>query len=306
MLKTRFEDYTYIYNGMPFQFNIDIERSNFNKMEVSNWHENLEIQLCNEGEGTLLLDGRQYPFRKKEIYVVNSNLIHCTNSSSYLKYSALIISASFCRQMGIDYENLHFTPHIINSELYSLLLQMQKMCLTNENFKTAKLTALLLQVLIIIAENYSTPKNTTLGTNKSFKRIKDAIQYIRENYDQKILLDDIAKSLYTDKFSLSREFKKATGKTIVEYINDFRCQKAAEYIISGCTVTEAARMCGYLNLSFFTRTFKKCMGELPSEVKKHNLVIEAALYYQSHQSVSADHHSQRQSPIFYQKMKNHT
>ena len=54
-----------------------------------------------------------------------------------------------------------------------------------------------------------------------------------------------------DKYTLSREFKKLTGMTIVQYINSYRCKKAAEYIASGTSVSEAANMCCFTNMSFF-------------------------------------------------------
>ena len=62
--------------------------------------------------------------------------------------------------------------------------------------------------------------------------IKNAIVYIRSNFEKKLSLDGIAQAVYVDKFQLSREFKKLTGKTVVEYINDYRCRRAAEYLSS--------------------------------------------------------------------------
>lgn len=79
----------------------------------------------------------------------------------------------------------------------------------------------------------------------------------------------ISKNVYIDKYSLSRNFKSLTGQTVFQYINNYRCSKVTELIINGMPINEAAKMCGFNNMSFFSRTFKKAKGKLPSECKKH-------------------------------------
>ena len=98
--------------------------------------------------------------------------------------------------------------------------------------------------------------------------VKMTIKYIRDNYSNKLLLEQIATNVYTDKYSLTREFKKVTNQTIVNYINSLRCKKASEMIKDGERVSEAARKNGFTNMSYFTKTFKQYMGVLPSEYKK--------------------------------------
>lgn len=125
--------------------------------------------------------------------------------------------------------------------------------------------------MIELAENHCTEIKDT-AKPKSFESIKKTIDYIRNNYSKKISLDELAKNAAIDKYVLSREFKKFTGQTIVEYINSFRCQKASDYIISGYNISEAAQMCGFDNLSFFTKTFKRHMGILPSKIKENQCI----------------------------------
>ena len=112
MIGTRHEEYNNFINGLPFVLNTDITRTRFNLSQENNWHENLEIQLCNEGSGNVLIDGQQYGFDKNDIVVVNSNAIHYTGTDEFLNYSCLIISTDFCRQIGIDTRYLTFESKI--------------------------------------------------------------------------------------------------------------------------------------------------------------------------------------------------
>ena len=267
MMKTRYEEYRYIHNNQPFVLFPNLERSRFNCSEEMNWHENPELQFCMGGSGTVLLNGEQISFTEHDMIAVNSNVIHYTTTNSQLCYSALIISSDFCKQMGIDYETLYFSPLIQNSKISDLFELFQNTYLSSDvPFKTAKQTELLLRILIELAEHFSTKKQMTFSKDKSFENVKETIKYIRKNYGQQLSLDGLSRNVYTDKYSLSREFKRRTGKTIVEYINNYRCQRAADCIQSGVSVSEAAQMCGFHNLSYFTKTFHKHMGILPSKI----------------------------------------
>ena len=138
---------------------------------------------------------------------------------------------------------------------------------TEDIFRTARLNEILIKMLIELREHYTLSKNEYNATKRSFDAVKCTIKFIRTNYERKISLDETAKNAFMDKYTLSREFKKLTGMTIVQYINSYRCKKAAEYITSGTSVSESARMCGFTNMSFFTKTFKLYMHKKPSEYK---------------------------------------
>ena len=58
------------------------------------------------------------------------------------------------------------------------------------------------------------------------------------------------------------------GKTFVEYVNDVRIENAVLKLLNeDVTVTEVAISCGFSNMSYFARTFKKRMECTPSEYK---------------------------------------
>lgn len=88
--------------------------------------------------------------------------------------------------------------------------------------------------------------------------------YIRQNMKSCLTLEDIAAYVGISKYYFTREFKRITGQTVFEYINVVRCKEAKRLITQGMTVSLAAQTCGFENLSYFTRTYKKCIGELPS------------------------------------------
>lgn len=66
-----------------------------------------------------------------------------------------------------------------------------------------------------------------------------------------------------------RSYHTVTGERNV-IVNAVRCRNANTFILSGLSISEAAYRCGFENMSYFSKTFKKYVGELPSKVGRNN------------------------------------
>lgn len=262
---TRYEQYESYKNSLPFVLYLDIQKNQMNMSRQGNWHEDIEIQYCTKGKGKLFIGGEEYPFEKGQIAVINSNIIHNTLSTEGLSYVCLIVSSRFLKQIGFEFEKMNFKPTISDLSLSVLIEKMCQVYNSQNMHKTLILHNILLEILSLIAEKHSIPCEKR--TSGEFESVKTVIRYIRENFAQKLSLETLSKLIFLDKYTLCRKFKVATGQTVMEYISRYRCQMASEYLKEGKTVASAARLCGFDNLSFFTKTFKKYMGTLPSQIK---------------------------------------
>ena len=112
MIRVRHEEYASCTGALPFWLGLNLERTPYNCSQEHNWHENIELQSITYGNGTVLLDGKAYPVKPGDICLVNSNAIHYTYTDTLLRYNCLIIDTAWCRQMGIPYEALSFSPKI--------------------------------------------------------------------------------------------------------------------------------------------------------------------------------------------------
>ena len=269
MSGARYEEYEVADNGLPFVLHVELERTPYLCSREQNWHEDIELQLCVDGCGTVLLDGERYCFEKDDVAVINSNSLHYTGTDNRLCYTCLIVRAGFCRQMGIDYTALRFSPIARDSDLVRQINELVALYRAeDEPYRVARLTALLLALLISLVRDHAHLETSRPSGEKTPETVKAALRYIRENSDRRVSLDEIARFACVDKFALCRAFKKFTGYALGEYSNRYRCRQAVEYLSSGHTVAETAALCGFDNLSFFTKTFKRYMGALPSQYKK--------------------------------------
>lgn len=268
MGNARHEKYGDSINGLPFSLGIDLERSPYNLSKEQNWHENIEIQFFTEGAGRVLINGKEHNVKKDDIVVVNSNALHYTFTDSRIVYTCIIISNEWCKRMNIDYNSINFHSLIKSPKLKQIISELISGYLNSKDIlRTAKLNELLIRIMVELVENHCDLNAALSLKSKAFDAVIATIQYIHSNFDKKITLSEIAKVVLFDKYALCREFKKHTGQTIFEYLNHYRSLKASDYLAKGYTVSKTAELCGFENYSFFTKTFKKYIGNTPSKHK---------------------------------------
>lgn len=101
--------------------------------------------------------------------------------------------------------------------------------------------------------------------------IQEALSYIAENYSNPdISVGDIASAIDISEGHLSHLFKKETEYTVSAYITRYR-MRAAMNLLSDVRnrVSEVAEKVGYKDVAYFSSTFKKIVGENPSEYQAH-------------------------------------
>jgi len=95
-----------------------------------------------------------------------------------------------------------------------------------------------------------------------------AVSYVATNYSEKLRLATAAKLCDLSPFQFSRNFKKEHGFTFRDFVVRLRVQRAAELIRqSSVSVTEAAFVVGFNDLSYFARMFRPQLGVCPSHYR---------------------------------------
>ncbi|WP_313577592.1 response regulator transcription factor [Lacrimispora sp.] len=95
-----------------------------------------------------------------------------------------------------------------------------------------------------------------------------AIQYIGVHYGGRITLTDMAGELHLSPNYLCELFKRHTGKNLMEYVTEYRMQKAKSYLNHvEYKVADVAEMVGYKEAKYFSSAFKKAYGITPLEYR---------------------------------------
>lgn len=251
---------------LPFIFHTDERRSGI--QFHPNWHTNLEVLFCLSGRGTVKVETVEYAFEAGEVFVINSNMLHSIYTDTAITYDCLILDRDFCSSNGVPTDNILFREKIRDPRLAEQFGAVKQAYAHEGICRAARLRAAVLELLILLRENYTVCEHTDMpDTRLKTERIKRAMVYIRCNMSRPLTLEEIAKEAGISKYYFTREFRHIAGQTLFEYINVVRCKEAKRLISEGMTVSAAAQVCGFDNLSYFTRTYKKCIGDLPAAGK---------------------------------------
>jgi AraC-like DNA-binding protein len=99
--------------------------------------------------------------------------------------------------------------------------------------------------------------------------INKAEDYIENNLNQKICLDDIAFNIGLSKYHFHRIFRSHTTKTIAQFITRIKMERSGIYLVinSDISITEIAYRYGYCDASSYNKAFKKHYGMNPSQFR---------------------------------------
>lgn len=268
-------DTLFPYNTYPCSIPVD-----FSEVPL-HWHNEMEIVYVKKGSGLVELDFEKHTVKAGDMIVVLPGQMHgIYRLEDYsMEYENIIFSIDMLISKSNDtlFEEF-FVPflagsivfdHIITegtpryAELQSCLDRADALCTDwPEGYKLA-LKACLFEFLFLLRQ--STDISVTRPAQKNMDRIKTIIKYIETNYQAPISIDEIASVCGFSSSHFMKFFKNTMGTSFIDYLNDYRLSMASRMLLSSdATILMVAADCGYDNLSYFNRLFKKKYGMTPS------------------------------------------
>ena len=250
----------------PFVFHYDTAKSIVNF--TTHWQDGTEILYFTDGEADVTSDTVTERFSAGDIAVINRTNIHSIISRTEIcRYYCLITDSEFLEREGIPIYDVTFKFRIRDArarEYYRAFIDEMH---SGERCSGTAARADVLLLFTYLCRHFTEPDDpVTPVQHRQIDMVKTAIKYIQENFSRDIDVEGISAKAGFSKYYFCHGFRKITGRTVVDYINLVRCQHAKKLMATGkYNVSESADMCGFKNLSYFTRTYKKHIGELPSE-----------------------------------------
>jgi AraC-like DNA-binding protein len=106
-------------------------------------------------------------------------------------------------------------------------------------------------------------------SKKSEMRINKVCVYIQNHFSDKISLKEVADLIHLTESNFCKFFKKATGKTYSNYVNEIRINEACRLLAqTEKTISQISFECGFETLSYFNRVFLQKKIMTPSSYKQ--------------------------------------
>ena len=236
------------------------------------WHENIELLHITKGKARAIIGAQEIFAETGNTIVVNTDTIHQLYSvSGNLEYYCLIIEIEFLKQVGLDFTEIAVNNLVCDDNITLLFSQIASIVKSKETYYESDVCSHALKIANILMKNYESVKNTDALNQKDAKTelVKSAITYMKKNFEKDINLDNICRDIGFTKCYFCHAFKEVTGMTATNMLNIIRCKEAHRLLKNtNYNVLEAALKCGFSNASYFTKTYKTIMGQMPSETKK--------------------------------------
>jgi AraC-like DNA-binding protein len=260
----------------------DRELMFYNKLHQ---HEETQISYIEKGEGTLLVGDTITQYQKGDILVIGSNLPHVFRSDTNSEESSVMISLFFTNNsFGKDFFELPtfktIQPFFENCKNGFIIKDSPKKII--KCFKKNKTENELDRFIIFLEtiKNLNQADKTPLSsyiyekkiTDNEGKRMQNVFEYVMNNYQKNISLEEIASIANMTKNAFCRYFRVRTNKSFFQFLIEIRIEHAGKLLSkkNELSVLEIAELCGFNNISNFNRKFKEIKNSSPLQYRKLN------------------------------------
>lgn len=226
---------------------------------------------CRSGSGELILNNNTYTVSENQGMLLFPDIPHeyyATSDSwevDWIIFNGLFISDFFESTARLKSAGVYFIshPHLIADKI----LQLYNIESSESPIKSIEGSRMTYEILLDLLKSISEKVDSSIAYK--YNRLKPLFNYINENYNRILSLDELAKVVGITPQHLCSSFKKNTTQTITEYINLIRIKKSKELIIQNreMQIKEIARLVGYNDVSYFCSVFRKLVNMSPIEFK---------------------------------------
>ncbi len=213
-------------------------------------------------------------------YMRNDEEYYHRNSDLRIRAIVIHFSEDFCGKGFFDIVEMANVKKMllksslgiqISGETQVKLAPMMEQLLTSSSYERLRI------LLDILHEIALSPDLTTLSSmgytkfspHEDTTRIDKVFEFILQNYTQDISLEQTADNINMSVSAFCKFYKKRTGKTFTQTLNEIRVGHACKlFIDKGLSVAEVCYQSGFNNLSYFHRIFKKITHFAPLEYRK--------------------------------------
>lgn len=265
---------------------------------IWHYHEELEFIYIKRGNGTFFVGDCMQSFSDNFMVLIGSNTPHYwlfddeyVREKTPLRADIHVVhfKTDFC---GADFLNLpESSPikriyqkaeraisldvqHGFLSKFFIGLAEKNALSRLSSLLETLCAITELPSLLTLVSEEYSNPQQ-----QGDYARMNKIFEHIRLHYRGKIQLEEMAQLAGMTSNSFCRYFKQQTGKTLIQFVNEFRIGYACKLLNdTHASIKEICFDCGFQNFVSFHKTFKSITTKTPSAYRDDRLKPQAATF----------------------------
>lgn len=267
----------------PVEF-YHVEPSHLRYQMPYHWHPEYEIIHILEGCFHLTLDNKTFVVNKGDILFLHDGVLHggipenCIYECLVFDMNLLLKENNICTKLTqkiIQHEivirqRLPNNMICLKNTIDSLFLVMSEKKTGYEFLAQGYLYQLL--GLLLREHLYEVNTNATHISQQHVLLFKRVLSYIEDSYTEHIALEDLSRIAGMNPKYFCRFFREMSYRTPIDYLNYYRIECACEQLSTKkSTIIEVAFNCGFNDISYFIKTFRKYKGITPKQYLKNEV-----------------------------------
>lgn len=268
--------------GSSFLFSQYDENANI-KSHSWHYHPEIELVFVNGGSGKRQIGSHISYYADGDLILIGSNLPHCgfTDEETHNKNETVIqMKPDFLGNGFLEIPEMKNIPILFNkaksgiafgtetkNKVGSIIEVMQDQMPFDRLLNMIQILNILENATddkILNADGFSLELQT-----QDNNRINLVFNYVKDHFQEPILLDEVSDLVSMTTPSFCRYFKKITNKTFTTFVNEYRLVHASKLLAEKpMSITEICFESGFNNFSHFNKLFKEYTGESASQYRQ--------------------------------------
>lgn len=243
------------------------------------WHDEFELIRVSEGTLCLILDGQEYRLETGDTAFVAGGQAHAATPESCV-YDCVVFDPTMLLRTGDackSYIHRIQSGSVVVTSYFPASCTpvhetIQRLFRTAFDAKRQPNALLILGALLeffgwVFEEGACTEIVSELPQHaRRIRHLKQALRFIEEHYAEPITLTQLANEAHMSSKYFCRFFRQMTRRTPVDYLNYYRVECAChELSTTEKSVTEVALDCGFNDISYFIKIFRRHKGMSPGK-----------------------------------------
>lgn len=249
------------------------------------WHEEMELIVIQKGSGVVHVDFSRYVVKEGSIVTVLPGHLHSIEElcGAKMEYENILFRPEMLLSGGDDLcsrqflEPLftekflveqHIHPGLSYYDQFSATIkQMDRLCDKRPQGYQLAVKGGLFQLMFLLSSHLQS-EGMSGKQEKNLEKLKFIVRYVQEHYQESIAVAQMAELCHYSESHFMKFFKTHMKTSFVHYLNDYRLTMAHRMLgATSDSVLEIAQKCGFENLSYFNRMFKKKYGVTPRQIR---------------------------------------
>ena len=245
--------------------NFDYKASIYNPRSIPvHFHRNYELIYIYEGTLDIFVYGECFTLSKGDFFLIWPNSIHSFTVTEEQKVWVSVFSEDYVYKFAKEYENTQFSKFRCDHDIE---LFLKKYLLIDDIPKQLYIIISCLNLVCDACIHNATEIPTQEININVFNQI---YKYISENYNKAPSLKELSDVLGYEYHYVSLLFHKYFNMNFKAFVNLYRVQLACDFLLTTSKdILSISIECGFDNLRNFNYVFKNCIGQTPSQYRKH-------------------------------------